>query len=226
METLESKVNGYLHANARGRATNEACGPFHIGFDADNGNPFLNYAVPEPNAEPTPEHIAALIAAFEKRDRTPRLEFAPGGAPGVEEALKEAGFEDQQRLPFMIVTAAELVGPLDVDGVEVVVLDATAGDEELRGVAQAQWEAFVGEAGGESGESGKEHDGDFSAEVAGLRSSLESGKFAVLARGAAGRPTRGCRWPEGPRGPESTARPRSAGSRRGRRIGGAGSGPR
>ena len=179
METLESKVNAYLHANARGRKDNEACGPFHIGFDPDNANPFLNYAVPQPGEPVSSEDIAALVSAFEKRERTPRLEFAPGGAPGLEEALLAAGFEVQQRLPFMLVTAAELVGPKPVDGVEVVVLDASATDEELRGVAVAQWEAF--------GDPAEPHDdAAYDADVAGLRGAVESGKFLVLARGAAG----------------------------------------
>jgi GNAT superfamily N-acetyltransferase len=179
LESLESKVNGYLHGNARARKVNEECGPFHIGFDANNANPFLNYAVPESRASVTEQDIAALVSAFEKRGRTPRLEFAPDGAPGVAEALLAAGFEVQQRLPFMIVTAAELVGPAPVDGVEVVVLDASASDEELRGVALAQREAF-----GDSGE--PQDDADFTDDVAGLRAAVESGKFAVLARGAAG----------------------------------------
>ncbi|OLE29274.1 MAG: hypothetical protein AUG49_00040 [Catenulispora sp. 13_1_20CM_3_70_7] len=150
MESLESKVNGYLHGNARARKVNEACGPFHIGFDANNTNPFLNYAVPESRAPVTEQDIAALVAAFEKRGRTPRLEFAPGGAPGVAEALLAA-----------------------------VVLDASASDEELRGVALAQREAF-----GDSGE--PQDDADFTDDVAGLRAAVESGKFVVLARGAAG----------------------------------------
>jgi ribosomal protein S18 acetylase RimI-like enzyme len=179
LESLEAKVNGYLHGNARSRAVNEACGPFHIGFDAGNANPFLNYAVPEANAVVTSEDIEALLAAFAKRERTPRLEFAPGGAPGVEQALLAAGFEVQQRLPFMVVTAAELAGPAELDGIEVVVLDASASDEELRGVALAQREAF-----GDSDE--PQDDADFSGDVAGLRASVEAGKFSVLARGAAG----------------------------------------
>ena len=179
MDSLEAKVNGYLHGNARGRAVNEACGPFHIGFDAGNANPFLNYAVPEAGATVTPADVDALVAAFAKRDRTPRLEFAPGGAPGVQEALLAAGFEVQQRLPFMLVTAAELVGPAALNGIEVVVLDGSATDEELRGVALAQREAF-----GESEE--PQDDADFTNDVAGLRGAMEAGKFAVLARGAAG----------------------------------------
>ena len=92
----------------------------------------------------TAEDIDALIAAFAKRERTPRLEFAPGGAPGVEEALLAAGFEVQQRLPFMVVTAEELVGPAQLDDIEVQVLDTSATDEELSGVALAQHEAFEG----------------------------------------------------------------------------------
>ena len=179
MEALEAKVNGYLHGNARTRAVNEACGPFHIGFDAGNANPFLNYAVPEADAVVTSEDIEALLAAFARRERTPRLEFAPGGAPGAEEALLAAGFEVQQRLPFMIVTAAELVGPATLDGIEVVLLDKSATDEELRGVALAQREAF-----GESDE--PQDDADFSDDVIGLRGTLEAGKSLVLARGAAG----------------------------------------
>ena len=179
MEALEAKVNRYLHGNARARAVNEACGPFHIGFDAGNANPFLNYAVPEADAVVTSEDIEALLAAFARRERTPRLEFAPGGAPGVEEALLAAGFEVQQRLPFMVVTAAELVGPADLDGIEVVVLDKSASDEELRGVALAQREAF-----GDSDE--PQDDADFSDDVIGMRGAVDAGKFLVLARGAAG----------------------------------------
>ena len=179
MESLEAKVNGYLHGNARSRAVNEACGPFHIGFDAGNANPFMNYAVPEAGAEVSAADIEALVAAFAKRERTPRLEFAPGGAPGVEEALLAAGFEVQQRLPFMLVTAAELVGPAELDGIEVVVLDKSATDEELRGVALAQREAF-------EEHEGPQDDADFTSAVAGLRGAMEAGKFLVLARGTAG----------------------------------------
>ncbi|WP_370365711.1 GNAT family N-acetyltransferase [Catenulispora sp. GP43] len=180
MESLEAKVNGYLHGNARSRAVNEACGPFHIGFDAGNAHPFMNYAVPEADAVVTPEDIEALLEAFAKRERIPRLEFAPGGAPGVEEALLAAGFEVQQRLPFMVVTSAELDGPAALDGIEVKVLDKSATDEELRGVALAQQEAF-GERAGES-----LADADLSSEVAGLREMVNAGRFTVLARGAAG----------------------------------------
>jgi RimJ/RimL family protein N-acetyltransferase len=194
LESLEAKVNGYLHGNARSRAVNEASGPFHIGFDAGSDSPYMNYAVPEAGAVATPADIDALVAAFARRNRTPRLEFAPGGAPGVEEALLAAGFVVQQRLPFMLVTAAELSGPAELDGIEVKVLDKSATDEELRGIALAQREAY-------ENPDGPQDDADFSSEVAGLRGSVDAGKFSVLARGAAGSASAGVPMAGGGSGP-------------------------
>lgn len=182
MESLESKVNGFLHANAAGRKVNEECGPFHIGFDADTDLVYLNYAVPAPGAAPTPSDIAALVEAFEARGRVPRLEFAPGGAPMVEPALMAAGFSVQERLPFMVVGAGELVpasvsAPVSaLDGVEVLALSASSTDEELYGVCLAQAEAF----------SDLDSERDLAGAVAGMRSQLENGGGVVLARGAAG----------------------------------------
>jgi GNAT superfamily N-acetyltransferase len=181
VESLESKVNGFLHANAAGRKVNEECGPFHIGFDPDTDLVYLNYAVPEPGAAPTPSDIAALVAAFEARGRVPRLEFAPGGAPLVEPALLAAGFSVQERLPFMLIGVGDLAPAKDVAGVEVLALSASSTDEELYGVCRAQAEAF----------SDLDSDRDLAGAVAGLRSLLENGGGAVLARGAIGTPDAG-----------------------------------
>lgn len=183
METLESKVNGFLYANAAGRLVNEPCGPFHVGFDADSDLVYLNYAVPEVGAAPTPSDVEALVRAFEARGRVPRLEFAPGGAPLVEGALVDAGFSVQERLPFMVIGAGGLAAEASaasvaVAGVEVVVLTPESSDEELRGVCLAQAEAFSDLDGA----------ADLNGAVAGLRSSLERGGGAVLARGAVGGP--------------------------------------
>lgn len=175
----EARVNAYLHANAAGRPVNEACGPFHIGFDPHDDMTFLNYAVPCADATPTPEDIASLVAAFERRSRRPRLEFAPAGAPVVEPALLAVGFEVEERLPFMICAAADLACHEDVPGVSVVVLTDAATDEELHGLALAQHEAFVGPAEGAA-------DPDFSGAVEGLRSAITRGGCLVLARGAEG----------------------------------------
>jgi len=93
LESLESKVNGYLHGNARARKVNEACGPFHIGFDANNTNPFLNYAVPESRASVTEQDIAALVSA-DKTVRSVRGRMAVAGlSPHAMELLRLTGLD-------------------------------------------------------------------------------------------------------------------------------------
>lgn len=47
----------------------------------------------------------ALIAAYEKRDRKPRLEYIAQLAPAVEEVLLSAGFTVEGRLPLMTCAA-------------------------------------------------------------------------------------------------------------------------
>jgi ribosomal protein S18 acetylase RimI-like enzyme len=178
---MDAKVNAFLHANAAGRKSNERCGPFHIGFDLRTDLIYLNYAVPESGASPSPDDVDALIAAFEKRSRTPRLEFAAAGAPDVEPALLAAGFSVEQRIPFMFVMPEELLTPPAPEGVEIVVFteaDAEAAtDEELWGIALVQHEAF------DEAEATEEK---LAADAQGTRSSLRSGGSAVLARGAVG----------------------------------------
>jgi len=178
---VEATVNAFLYENARGREDNEACGPFHIGFDAENELIYLNYAVPEAGASPSSEDIAALVAAFEKRSRTPRLEFATAGAPDVEPALLAAGFSVEHRMPFMIATAESLVAVPQPDGVEIVVFtqaDAeTVPDEALRGIALVQHEAY---------EESTPTEEELDSSVPGMRAQLEHGGTYVLARGAAG----------------------------------------
>ncbi len=178
---MESMINAFLHANAANRRVHEACGPFMIGFDAENDLKFLNYAVPEPDADPTPQDIAALIAAFEARGRMPRLEFAQKGAPLVEPALLAAGFTVEQRLPFMLIVPTDLVWPLEVPGVVIRVLDESATDEELHGVALIQHEAFEGDPTGV----------DSSREIERLRGGIARGGAAVLAIAAPGSPDAG-----------------------------------
>lgn len=176
---MEAKVNAFLHANAASRLINEPCGPFHIGFDGSNGLTFLNYAVPASDAEPTPGDIAALVAAFQARGRTPRLEFAPAGAPAVEPALLAEGFDVEQRLPFMICEPDQLVSPAAPEGVEVVVLTADAAEAELRGAALIQQAAFHADEPAYD-------EADLARDATGLRSLLTRGGCVVLARGAAG----------------------------------------
>jgi hypothetical protein len=83
----------------------ETIGSFLATFSRSNDNPFLNYAIPDDNATPSPADVAALIVAYEKRSsQKPRLEYVAQLAPAVEGKLIGADFCVEGHLPLMICT--------------------------------------------------------------------------------------------------------------------------
>lgn len=81
----------------------EQVGPFLASFDRDSSMPFRNYAVPDPRAEPAPDDVDALVAAFACRQRQPRVEWLVESAPCVEATLRAAGFVEERRTPAMLL---------------------------------------------------------------------------------------------------------------------------
>src|SRR5919199_1538048 len=128
------RIHAYLRVAAPRGRDSERIGPFLATFNRDTDNPYLNYAIPDDDAKPTPPEIDALVAAYRARDRKPRLEYIPSIAPDVEPALRAARFEVESRTPLMIYTAKVSGGREIPQGIELV--PATS-DEELRGVATA-----------------------------------------------------------------------------------------
>jgi ribosomal protein S18 acetylase RimI-like enzyme len=127
-------------AAPRGRDS-DRIGPFLATFTRDDDNPYLNYAIPDDGATPSNADIAALVDAYRKRQRKPRLEYVASLAPAVESALLAAGFEVEGRLPLMTyVGGGEAEPPAGIDLVEAL------SDDDLRAVATVQWEAY-GESG-------------------------------------------------------------------------------
>jgi ribosomal protein S18 acetylase RimI-like enzyme len=153
-------------AACRGRQT-ERIGPFVATFNRDDSNLFLNYAIPDEGVRPSADDVSTLVDAYRKRMRTPRLEYLPVLAPAVEPALVAAGFEIEGRLPLMTCGSPASVRESDVPGIELV---APTSDEEYRGVASVQWEAYD-----EKGEPPQRL-------VDGLRRTAEGGGVVVLAR--------------------------------------------
>jgi GNAT superfamily N-acetyltransferase len=152
------------HHAPRGRDT-EQIGPFLATFTPDTDNPYLNYAIPADNAGATAADVDALVAAYRARRRKPRLEYIPSLAPSIEPALLAAGFEIEGRLPLMTFGGdAQLAAPA---GIELV---SPATDEEYRGAATVQWEAYA------ESEPLPETAGE------GLRRTAETGGIVVLAR--------------------------------------------
>jgi ribosomal protein S18 acetylase RimI-like enzyme len=161
------RIQAAILANAVRWRESIRIGPFTATFDRDEDNRYLNYAVPDPGATPSLDDVAELVAASRRRARVPRLEYIPQLAPAVEAVLVAAGFQVEGRLPLMICARAEDVQRTAVDGIELV---APASEEDYRGAASAQWEAY-----GEQGPPAQRA-------VDSLRRSVAAGGVVVLAR--------------------------------------------
>jgi predicted GNAT family acetyltransferase len=164
----DADIQAYIRSGVgRGRES-ERIGPFLATFTGHSDNPYLNYAIPDDGATPSPTDVAALVAAYRRRNRLPRLEYMASLSPAVEVALTGAGFAVEGRLPILVCTpdsARDLPVPAGI------ALIAPACDDDIRAMIAAQNEAY-----GE-GRPGPE-------EVAARRANLAAGGLAVLARDA------------------------------------------
>jgi GNAT superfamily N-acetyltransferase len=163
---LDQQLQQYLRTAApRGRDSAQI-GPFLATFHPTDPLQHLSYAIPEDGARPTAEDVAALVAAYERHGRLPRLEFLPGAAPAVEAVLLDGGFVVEARLPAMVCTPRQLVTPILDAGLELAV---PGDDADLYAMTAAQHAAF--------GEGPPDADS-----VARSRTMLDAGTLAILAR--------------------------------------------
>jgi ribosomal protein S18 acetylase RimI-like enzyme len=158
-------VHAYSRSLAR-RSNSESVGPFAVLFSERNPSPFANYAIPFDFAEPTAAEIAALVTAFQARERQPRLEFAPSAAPRVEAALLAAGFTVELRPPMMTRRPEPVLAPFTADGFDLTVPES---DQALLDHATVQKAAF--------GDPSPAGDGV----IAGLRRSVRRGGHVLVA---------------------------------------------
>ncbi|GAA2367489.1 GNAT family N-acetyltransferase [Dactylosporangium salmoneum] len=161
-----SRLQEYMLASASSGREVVHAGPFTVTITGHDPNVYLNYAIPDPGAEPTPADVAALVEAFTSRGRAPRLEYLPGLAPAVEPALLAAGFAVAERLPLMQCPPGEdRDAPLPA-GFELV---APQTEADTAALLTAQHEAF-----GEP-PPGPQH-------VAATRAKAAQGQIQVMAR--------------------------------------------
>jgi ribosomal protein S18 acetylase RimI-like enzyme len=118
-----------------------AAGPFVLYRNRATNHPYLNYAVPEPGAGEW-TGIDELRAAFAGHGLRPRLEFVGECAPGLEDALAEAGFKLEGRFPVMTLEIHEL---REVPTPEGVVIARAANPADARAVLEVGAEAFGGD---------------------------------------------------------------------------------
>jgi GNAT superfamily N-acetyltransferase len=162
-------IQDYIRSTAAEGRDTERIGPFLATFSRDSTNPFTNYAIPDADARPTADEVAQLAAAYEKRGRTPRLEYLPRLAPAVEAALLAGGFTVESRVPLMVCRRGEQVAQPAPAGIELV--EPTSDDDLLR-MLTVQYEAFG------------EPDPPTVGNLAGLRQSVRAGQLVVYARDA------------------------------------------
>jgi predicted GNAT family acetyltransferase len=172
---LVSRLRRFLAASAAGGREVVPVPPFTAYLDRQDPLKFLNYAIPDRDADPGPAEIEALRSVFRDRERLPRLEWIEETAPRVASALEAAGMAQELQTPLMACRPNELAGAR-CDVADLVVSAVGAG--EVRECTDLQREAFQQPPLGE-----KEMPRDPSA----------NGGGAVLAR-AGGIPVAAANW--------------------------------
>ncbi|QCI63919.1 GNAT family N-acetyltransferase [Phreatobacter stygius] len=137
--TAMSRVSACLRATMNCGSNVFRLSPFTVMVDEASADPFRSYAIPDDGAEPNADGIAALVALFAAKDRTPRLEYIPDLAPAVLPCLETAGFRVERYLPLMTCSPTSLLPPPDLAGVDWLIVDDVA---DLAAAARVQNEAY------------------------------------------------------------------------------------
>lgn len=136
---MDVRIHEHLRAAAERRHA-LSIGPFLVSIDPESAQPMLNYAVPDPGAVPSRRQMRALVRAFERRGRQPRVEYSEALAPGLGRVLDRHGFQVEARLPLMVCDAATLRPPPPVPGVRFVV---PLNDAQFLALADVQHLAYA-----------------------------------------------------------------------------------
>lgn len=104
---MSRAIQAYLRVAAGAGRLVERDGPFWLFLDASQSQAFLNYAIPDDDAEPTAADVETLVTAARGHGRIPRLEFLTSTAPRAEAALRDAGFREEGRYPLMTLGHAD-----------------------------------------------------------------------------------------------------------------------
>jgi ribosomal protein S18 acetylase RimI-like enzyme len=134
-----TRIQHYLRVVAPIGREHEQVGPFLATFTPHSDNPYLNYALPDEGAEPNDDQVAALVDAYARRRRRPRLEYIPSCAPAVEPRLLAVAFVIEGRLPVMVTDTRHLGSGPDPQGFD---LRFPTTDDELYNMALVQADAF------------------------------------------------------------------------------------
>lgn len=146
--TMANAVQDYARTLTLRSPAHYRVGPFTVRHNPGWELKYANYAIPDRDAEPTADEVAALVEAFRVRERLPRLEFLPDWAPAVEPALLAAGFTVENRAPLLACGREDLCTPKPVEGLRITVPSTEA---EFTDTARVQHQGFGGEGEPEPG---------------------------------------------------------------------------
>jgi ribosomal protein S18 acetylase RimI-like enzyme len=104
-----ARLQAFLRATAEARREAVRVGPFTAYFDPADDMKYLNYAIPDDDADPDRASIEDLREAFRARERLPRLELIAEAAPATAPALLAAGMSEELATPLMACAPGELV---------------------------------------------------------------------------------------------------------------------
>lgn len=136
---MEKEIQHYMRLAASLGRTTEKVGPFLATYSEHTEMTYLNYAIPDDGAQPTPADIAALFASFRAHLRLPRLEYIPSLSPEVEPALVAAGFTPEGTYSLMVLDNEKPFEAKVPEGFEIVVAQ---NDEDFLATLVAQYAAF------------------------------------------------------------------------------------
>lgn len=131
-------IMAFIRESRRARALPRV-GPFALLVTQGTRLRFLNYAIPDDDADPKDSELDALVAAFWTADRMPRVEFLPSVAPALEPRLTARGWTVEDRLPLMTYTETAV---RHLPAPEGIVVDAAWDDATLLEMARLQHEVF------------------------------------------------------------------------------------
>jgi predicted GNAT family acetyltransferase len=162
----DAQIQSYIRIAASRTRDTERIGPFLATFSRHSENPYLNYAIPDEGAKPTAAEMGALVAAYRRRNRLPRLEYLPGVSPDLESLLLAAGFSVEQRFPLMICVPGRQDAVPAPPGIDLL---ATISDDEILAAITIQNAVFGDPPPGPE-------------EAEGRRAAIKVGGRSVLAR--------------------------------------------
>ncbi len=135
-------IQAYLRKSASRDRLTEQIGAFLATISPSEANPYLNYAIPADAAAPSPADVRALIAAYQRHQRKPRLEYIRELAPQVEPALIAGGFTVEGTTPLMVYDPAFAQTVPPPAGIELFFPQS---DQEILDNASVGSEAYGGD---------------------------------------------------------------------------------